>query len=174
MIHLNANIMLLALTVAEDPKVRIMNDQASDLFRRVAEGVDLVTTSESVIAEVAYVLTSKANYSLNVDDAITRIAALVRLEGFRLADKDIVLAALDLWSNHPRIGFVDAITIVHTRHAGSILATFDRHFDAIPDIVRWQPVALTDRNGIANAIPGGDTERSHAGHKPEDERKSHE
>ena len=138
MIFLDANIFLRALTQSTDPVIQGMHEHASDLFRRAERGEVEVTTSDAVLAEVAFVLTSKAHYQLAVGDAAGRLATLLRVRGVKLRDKRIVLRALDLWTAHPRLGFVDALTASYAQQSGVELATFDRDFDDLPDIVRWQ------------------------------------
>jgi predicted nucleic acid-binding protein len=139
MIFLDANIFLRALTQSTDPGIQRMNEQASDLFRRAERGEIEVTTSDAVIAEVAFILTSKAHYQLAVGDAAGRMTTLLRVRGFKLRDKRIILRALDLWTAQPRVGFVDALTASYALQTGMELATFDTDFDQIPNITRWRP-----------------------------------
>lgn len=138
MIFLDANIFLRALTQSTDPVIQQMHERAADLFRRAERGEAEVTTSDAVIAEVAFVLTSKAHYQLAVGDAAGRLATLLRVRGFKLRDKRILLRALDLWALHPKLGFVDALTASYAQQSNVELATFDTDFDQIPNITRWQ------------------------------------
>lgn len=158
MIYLDANIMLLAVTQANDPVVRLMNEHAKRLMRQVERDEVAVTTCDAVIAEVAYVLTSRANFNLPAADAAQRIASLVRLRGFKLHDKGAVLSALDMWQSNARLGFVDALIASHARNLNAELATFDRHFDNLPGIVRWQPDA-DESNGTVNPGPAANGTR---------------
>lgn len=141
MIFLDANILLRALIRSTDPATQQMNERAGDLLRQAERGDVEVTTSDAVIAEVAFILTSKAHYQLGVDDAAGRLATIMRLRGVKLRDKRVILRAFDLWSLHPRLGFVDALTASYARLPGIELATFDSDFDNLPDITRWHPVA---------------------------------
>jgi predicted nucleic acid-binding protein len=139
MIFLDANILLRALTHSLDPAVQRMNQQAGDLLRRADRGEVEVTTSDAVIAEVAFILTSRAHYQLPVADAAGRLATVLRARGFRIRDKRAVLGALDLWVTNHKFGFVDALTASCAQHADVELATFDTDFDQIRGIPRWQP-----------------------------------
>ncbi len=139
MIFLDANIFLRALTRSSDPDVQRMNQIAGELLRQAERGEVEVTTSEAVIAEVAFILTAKAHYRLPVPDAAGRLAAILRLRGIKLRQKRVVLQALDLWSAHPALGFVDALTAAYAQQPGVELATFDTDFDRLPNIIRWQP-----------------------------------
>lgn len=139
MIFLDANIFLRALTRSPDPRIQRMNETAGDLLRAAERGDVEMTTSDAVIAEVAFILTSRAHYQLTVPDAAGRIATLVRPRGVKLRDKRIVLRALDLWMASPKLGFVDALTASYAQQPGVELATFDSDFDHLSDIVRWRP-----------------------------------
>jgi len=139
MILLDANIFLRALTQSTDPVIQHMNEAAADLLRRAERGEVGVTTSDAVIAEVAFILTSKAHYQLAVGDATDLIATLLRVRGLKLRDKRIILRALDLWAAKPKFGFVDALTASYAQQPGIELATFDRDFDDLPGITRWYP-----------------------------------
>ncbi len=139
MIFLDANFFLRALTRSPRPDVQRMNEIASDLMREAERGVAELTSSEAVIAEVAFILTSKAHYNLPVSDAAGRLATLLRLRGVKLREKRLVLHALDLWTTHPKLGFVDALAAAYADQPGMQLATFDTDFDPLPGIARWQP-----------------------------------
>lgn len=139
MIFLDANILLRALTRSSNPDVQDMNDIAGDLLRRAERGEVEATTSDAIIAEVAFILTSKAHYQQTVAEAAGMIGAILRLRGIRLHEKRVVLRALDLWTANPKLGFVDALTASYAQQPGIELATFDSDFDDIPDIARWRP-----------------------------------
>ena len=42
-------------------------------------------------------------------------------------------------SSHPRLGFVDALTVAILERSGDDLASFDSDFDRVPGIRRYQP-----------------------------------
>ena len=142
MIFLDANVILRALTVSDDPRVRRTNQIAGDLFRLVAQNQVAVTTSDAVIAEAAFILTAKTHYRIPVAEAAAKLATLVALRGFTLPDKRSVLQGLDLWATQPDLGFVDALTAAYAQASGMLLATFDTDFDRIPGIARWDPAEL--------------------------------
>lgn len=145
MMFVDANIFLRALTQSSRPDAQRMGRIAGNLFRRVEQQEIEITTSEAIIAEVAFVLTSKAHYHLPANDAADRLAAVVQMRGIRLRDKHVVLHALDIWSAYPKLGFVDALAAAYAQQAGIELATFDTDFDALPGITRWSP-AENDEN----------------------------
>lgn len=139
MIFVDANVFLRALTQSSLPAAQRMDQIARDLFRRVQQGELEITTSEAIIAEVAFVLTAKAHYHLPARDAAELLLTVVQLRGLRLREKHVVVLALDLWAEYPKLGFVDAIAAAHAQLAGIDLATFDSDFDGLPGITRWQP-----------------------------------
>ncbi len=144
MIFLDANYFLRALTRSSQPDVERMNRIASELFRRAERGEVEATTSDAVIAEVAFILTAKAHYNLSADEAAGRLSAMLRLPGIKLRDKRVVLRALDIWADKPKLEFVDALTASYAQQPGIELATFDTDFDDLPEIARWNPDDIRD------------------------------
>lgn len=137
MIFLDANVLLRTLTDGDDPIVHRWSRQAGALLTHADRGEADLTTSDAVLAEVAFILTAKSHYRLPVSEAAASLAAVVSSRGVKLNDKRSILRALDLWESHPRIGFVDALTAAYAQLPGMQLATFDAHFDGIPDLQRW-------------------------------------
>lgn len=113
-----------------------MHDIAAELLRRAERGDVEFTTSDAVIAEVAFIFTAKAHYHHPVSDAASMLAILLRMRGLRLRGKRVLLNALDIWRTWPNLGFVDALTASYAKLSDIPLATFDRDFNAIPDLVR--------------------------------------
>jgi len=134
--------MLRALTRSPDSRAQEMNLAAGELLRRAERGEVDVTTSDAVIAEVAFILTSKAHYQQSVVDTAGKIGTILRLRGFKRREKQVLLRALDLWTEKPKLGFVDALTAAYAQQPGVELATFDTDFDDIPDITRWSPETI--------------------------------
>ena len=137
MIFLDANVVLRSLTDSDDPIVQRWSRQAGALLTHADRGEADLTTSDAVLAEVAFILTAKSHYRLSVSEAAASLAAVVASRGLKLNDKRSILRALDLWESHPRIGFVDALTAAYAQLPGMQLATFDTDFDGIQDISSW-------------------------------------
>jgi len=119
-----------------------MHDQATTLFEAIERGDEETTTSEAILAEVAFVLASPRQYNLPAADVAAYLAALIRLPGLKLprGQKRRYLRALDIWAATPKLGFVDALTVALVESTTIELATFDTDFDAIPRIIRRQPL----------------------------------
>ncbi len=139
MIFLDANILLRALIDPTDADSRQLNEVAIGLIRQANRGDVEITTSDAVLAEVAFILTARAHYQLPATVAAGLISPIVLLRGFRHPEKRAILRALEIWASVPRLGFVDALTLAYAQTPGIQLATFDSDFDGLPGIDRWQP-----------------------------------
>lgn len=144
MIFVDTNYFLRALVDPVTPRQQTMAATAATLMRRVQRGEEEITTSDAVIAEVAFVLGSKHNYGLPVEEIATRLKPLLNLSGFKLPNKRVCLRALDLWVTFPRLGFVDALGAAYAEVLRHSLASFDSDFDRVPGLTRWQPPPGSD------------------------------
>ena len=111
---LDANIFLRYL-VADDS---VKADACFTLFQRLNTGQDVATTSEAVIAEVAYVLRSRAHYDLAPAEIEARLRPLLALRGLKLAHKRTYLSSLEIWNAYPKLDFEDALTVAHMDRLG--------------------------------------------------------
>lgn len=139
MTFVDANYFLTAV-VEPTPATAAMHQIATELFRSVARGDEDAPTSEAVMAEVTFVLNSKRQYGLPPADVAARLGPILRLPGLILpaGRRELYLRALTLWSERPRLGFVDALTVAELKQTGLPLATFDGDFDAFPKLIRWR------------------------------------
>jgi predicted nucleic acid-binding protein len=142
MIFLDANIFLRYLVEPDGPDNQARHDSVAALFAAIELGDEAATTSEAVLAEVAYLLASKRQYDLPTVEIAAYLAPIIRLPGLRLprGRKRLYLRALEIWSEFSRLGFVDALTAATVERSELRLATFDTDFDSLPDIRRWHPV----------------------------------
>ena len=137
MIFLDANVFLRVLTSSDDPRVQQSSVRAQGLLLRVERDEVAATTSDAVLAEVAFILTSPRHYRLSVADAAAMLATIVSLRGFKMRQKLTVFRGLDMWAANPRIGFVDTLTAAYAQNPDMSLATFDADFDRFPGIIPW-------------------------------------
>jgi predicted nucleic acid-binding protein len=146
-ILLDANYFLRYLVQPSTPELRVMAETANALFAAVERGDVEVTTTEVVLHEVAYVLASKAHYALPAADIVTGLATILRLPGMRFprGEKKRYLRALELWASFPALGLADALVAATALERGVQLATFDRDFDRIPELERWDPAGAAWR-----------------------------
>jgi predicted nucleic acid-binding protein len=109
------------------------------LFEAVAAGQAQITTSESILHEVLYVLCSSRQYGLSHSDAVARLRPLLSLRGFYLPQKRLFLTAVEMFASHGFLDFADAIAIVRSQAAKDDLLSYDRDFDRVPGIKRLEP-----------------------------------
>lgn len=131
----DANIFVRLLT-GDDP------DKAARclaLFRRARLGEIKLATSESIIAEVTYVLTSPRSYRLPRADVAAALRPLLIDPGLQIDHKLVVLSAVDVWGAS-RLDFADCLSAARIRHASlDGIYSYDRDFDRIPGIRRLEP-----------------------------------
>lgn len=139
MIFLDANVFLRAIAPAPDEPTRRRKVLARALFKRVEAGELDVTTSEVVLHETCFTLSSPRQYAATPSAFVPDLAYLLGLPGFRFprGDQRIYLRALELYLERPTLEFSDAVIAARCERDGHDLATFDRQFDAIPTLTRW-------------------------------------
>lgn len=110
-----------------------------ELIQRLKRGEERATTSESVLAEVVYVLSSKRHYGLPRDVIRKHLGPVIELRGLRLSSKTLYLRALELYVAH-EIDFEDALTATHVELQGlKAVLSYDRGFDEIVGDAREEP-----------------------------------
>ena len=114
---------------------------AQEVFRLVANGNLLVTTSETVIAEVLYVLSSRGLYDLSRSDIRRKISNILRLQCMIVPNKQLYERALEVYAS-TGVDFEDALSVAHMEAQGiTTILSFDRDFDRFPSIEREEPRA---------------------------------
>ena len=109
------------------------------LFEQAKASEVILTTSESVLAEVVFVLGSPRGYRLSRADVRARLYPLVAMEGLKLADRRKYFRALDLYATH-NIDFEDALTVAHMEQYNlDELYSYDRDFDRVGEVKRIEP-----------------------------------
>jgi predicted nucleic acid-binding protein len=132
----DANIFLRYLTRDDEIKAEACRLQ----FERLERGEESGITTDLIVHEVLYVLTSKAHYNLTHEEAASRIRPLISLRGLRLANKRRYLRALDIYSSNPKFDFPDAVNIALMEELGiEEIASYDTDFDDWPGIKRVEP-----------------------------------
>lgn len=134
--YLDTNVFLRHLTNDDPTKARA----CYALFQRLERGEEEATTSETVIAEITYVLSSPRLYSLTASDIRDRLVPLIALRRLKIAHKRVILQALDLYASAPALDFTDALSIAYMRsqHIAEVY-TYDKDFDGRAGITRLEP-----------------------------------
>ncbi|HLI52312.1 MAG TPA: PIN domain-containing protein [Thermomicrobiaceae bacterium] len=108
------------------------------LFQQVQRGDEWLTTSESIVAEVTFVLTRQ--YHLSHSEITARLRPVLSLSGLRISEKHTVLRALEYFGESERLDFEDALSVAHMERLGiSEIVSYDRDFDRVSGIVRQEP-----------------------------------
>jgi len=132
---LDTNIILRYLTKDDPAKA----ERCFQLFQRVKRRENQLTTSESIIAEVVYVLSSRSLYNQPRENIRALLLPLVRLSGLKIPNRRTILRALDLYAN-ARLDFEDALSVAHMeRQKVSVVVSYDEDFDRINGIQRREP-----------------------------------
>ena len=135
MMFLDANILLRYLTRDDPGKAQ----RCLELLQAADRGEVQLTTSESVIAEVVYVLSSPRLYNLPPERIRSLLLPILHLRGLRLPSRRLFRRALRIFADHG-IDFEDALTVAHMERRGiQDILSYDRHFDDIEGITRREP-----------------------------------
>jgi predicted nucleic acid-binding protein len=132
---IDTNIFLRYLTKDDPDKAQA----CFELFKQAEANQVTLTATETVIAEVVYVLSSKRTYNLPRDQIRARLYPLLTLQGLRLPQRQTALRALDLYVAY-EIDFEDALIVAHMeRGANRDVYSYDRDFDQMPGVKRLEP-----------------------------------
>ncbi len=132
---LDTNILLRHLA-ADDPE---RSPACLTLVQAIERGHTVVWTSELVIAEAVFVLSSKRGYNLGREAVRDLLLPLIELPGLKIPHKRLYRRVFDLYATLP-IDYVDAYhaALVENREPPE-LYSYDSHFDRIASIKRIQP-----------------------------------
>jgi predicted nucleic-acid-binding protein len=109
------------------------------LLQSVQRGETVLYTSESIIAEVAYVLTSRATYRFPRDEVVAGLNPLLALPGLRIDDKEMIFRAIGLWEI-TTLDFEDCLAVVQMQKMGlEGIFSYDRGLDRVSGINRLEP-----------------------------------
>jgi predicted nucleic acid-binding protein len=138
-IFVDANLFIAAFVEPQNQPANHFHEVATAFLQAADDGKIAFTTSDAVLAEVAFSLTSKKHYNVPVVTAAAALNSILRARGFRHRDKRVLQRAIEIWLTFPRIGFVDALTAAYAQSPDMLLASFDSDFDPLPGIRRWTP-----------------------------------
>ena len=127
MVFVDTNIFIRYLTKDDLQKA----EACLRLFEQAKRNETELMTSETVIAEVVCILSSRRLYKLSRQDIRIRLYPILSLSSLKLADKRQVLRALDLYSMN-NVDFEDALSIaIMERQAITAIYSYDEDFDRI-------------------------------------------
>ena len=109
------------------------------LFQQAQQSRVSLTTSESVIAETVYLLSSKKVYRLQPQEVQRRLAPLLHLRALGIEHKNTILTALDLYGAYD-MDFEDCLSVAHMeRQQLTEIYSYDQDFDQVQYIQRREP-----------------------------------
>ena len=133
--YVDANVFLRYLTRDDPEKAQA----CLALFRQAERGEVTLFTTETIIAEIIYVLSSPRLYNLSRQDVRNRLTPLLTLPGLRLPKRSVALRALELYESH-NVDFEDALAVAHMEQMGiDEIISYDRDFDGFPQVIRVEP-----------------------------------
>lgn len=110
--------------------------RAYALFDDLDEGKRSVVLPEAVIAETVFVLSRI--YRIDNETIQTGLSALLKIGRIQVPNKRVVLDALDLFAEHPRLSIVDALCAAHAKAlSDQTVLSFDRDFRNLAG-VHWE------------------------------------
>lgn len=132
---MDANIILRYLT-KDDP---VKAQQCYELFQRAKRKDVRLVTSESVLAEVVYVLSSRSPYKQPRANVRTLLWPIVSLSSLKVPNRRSFLRALDVYAS-TTLDFEDCLSVAHMeRQKITTILSYDQDFDRIPGIIRREP-----------------------------------
>ena len=131
----DTNIFLRHLTKDDPQKARA----CFELFKKAERDEVALTTSEAIIAEVVYVLSSKRTYNLSHDTIKKCLYPLLSLKGFKLPRQRVYLRALELYGSY-KMDFEDCLSLAHMeRQQLKEIYSYDQDFDQVKNVKRIEP-----------------------------------
>jgi uncharacterized protein len=114
-------------------------ERVKSLFEQAERGEVELFTSESVISELVYVLSSPRVYKVSREAVRTALLPIVSLKGLKLTNRAVFVRALDLYAT-TSIDFVDALAIAEMeRRKITEIYSYDEHFDRVTNIKCLEP-----------------------------------
>lgn len=132
---LDTNIIIRYLTKDDPAKA----ERCYELFQRVKRKEIQLVTSESVLAEVVYVLSSRSTYNQPRENVRALLLPIISLPGLKIPHRRAFLRALDLYAS-TSLDFEDALSVAHmARLKLTTILSYDEDFDRVKDIQRREP-----------------------------------
>ncbi len=123
--------------LAQDDPVKTQRCLA--LFQRASRGEVQLFTSEAIVAEVVYVLSSPKLYRLPRAEITRLLRPVLMVGGLRVEHKRALLEALGLYEQ-TTLDFEDCLAVKHVQRARlDGMYSYDRGFDRVTAIRRLEP-----------------------------------
>jgi predicted nucleic acid-binding protein len=109
---------------------------ARKLFAQAAAGEVVLDISPVIVAEAMYTLLSF--YGIERGMAAEKLSGLLQQRGVKLREGSQVLSALERL-RMANVGFADAFLAASAAEEGISVASFDRDFDKLMGVMRYEP-----------------------------------
>lgn len=132
---IDTNIFIRFLTNDDPVKAR----RCLILFEKVEDKKIILTTTESILSEVVYILSSKSLYKLSPEKIRDLLLPIINLPGLKINFKKTFLNALEIYASS-KIDFEDALSAAYML-ASDIkeIYSYDRDFDKFSSLKRKEP-----------------------------------
>jgi uncharacterized protein len=133
---LDTNLLIRYLTADDPAKAQAV----ATLLQDVKAGREHLYTTEVVVAEVTFVLSSPKGYRLSNSDIVARLSPILRLRGITIPRKRVVLRALAIFGQQRTFDFSDALLVATAEQTGiTTILSYDTDFDGVSGITREEP-----------------------------------
>jgi predicted nucleic acid-binding protein len=133
---IDTNVVIRVLTGDDTAKA----EAAQQLLERLEDGTEEAFTSEAVVAEIFFVLTSPRQYGMGRADAAARVRPILAARGLYLDAKLVVQRAVAVYEAHSQLDFEDALSVAHMESRGiDQIVSYDRGFDSVEGVARIEP-----------------------------------
>ena len=110
---------------------------ANRLFKEANKGKISLITNSLIVAEIIFTLDSF--YKLSKQNIIEKIHAIMFFEGLEITEKNILIHAISIYEKK-NIDFIDAYSASFALENRIDVCSFDRDFDKINEIKRFNPI----------------------------------
>jgi predicted nucleic acid-binding protein len=120
------------------------------LFQQAERNQVTLFTSETIIAEIVYVLSSSKHYDLSRQQIRVALSRLLLLPGLKMNNRNTHLRALALYPQHTALEFEDCLSVAHMEQVGmGQIYSYDREFEQISNVERLEPEIQQNQAGKA-------------------------
>lgn len=131
----DTNIFIRFLTADDKTKAK----KCLELFQKVERRQVILTTTESVLSEVVYILSSKSLYHLLPEGIRDLLLPIVNLSGLKIPFKKLLVGALEIYAKE-KIDFEDALSLAHMKERQiKEIYSYDKDFDKFSFVKRMEP-----------------------------------
>ena len=110
------------------------------LFQQAERNQVHLVTSEAIIAEIVYVLSSSKHYQLSRQQIRVALSRLLLLPGLKMINRNTPLRALALYAQHASLDFEDCLAVAHLEQLEvKQIYSYDDQFDHVDNVERLEP-----------------------------------